>query len=163
MTLKVIFIKRIETYKRMSVSCSVQALRISQSLSIAWKSVLIFVQIQLHWCYVISWFVVVYYWLKKIMCLSVSKGEYVMTKAYLVDVLSWLREGMEQWENNLKKKNTEACGRSCGSGSWVKVLTRPNCQVKNREAERWTLLNYWVLCLKNVSKLWIDFIESKSI
>lgn len=107
MTLKVIFIKRIETYKRMSVSCSVQALRISQSLSIAWKSMLIFVQIQLHWCYVISWFVVVYYWLKKIMCLSVSKGEYVMTKAYLVDVLSWLREGMEQWENNLKKKKQQ--------------------------------------------------------
>lgn len=161
MTLKVIFTKRIETYKRMSVSCNVQALRKSQFLSIVWKSVLIFVQIQLHWCYIIYWFVVVYCWLKKIHCVDqFQKGEYVMTKAYLVDVLSWPREGKEQWESN---KKTEVCGRSCGSGSWVKVLTRPDCQVKNQEAERWTLLNYWVLCLTSVSKLWIDFIESKSI
>lgn len=36
----------------------------------------------------------------------------VMTKAYLVDVLSWQTGG--KWENNEK---AGVCGRSCASGS----------------------------------------------
>lgn len=41
MTLKVIFTKRIETYKKMSVFCNVRLKKKIQFLPIVWKSVLI--------------------------------------------------------------------------------------------------------------------------
>lgn len=68
-------------------------------------------------------------------CWSVSKGAVCDDKG-LSGRCFVLREGKEQRENN----KSEVCGRGCESGPRVKALTRPNCQVKKQEAERWTLL-----------------------
>lgn len=87
MTLGGDFTKKIEMYKRMSELGNAQALQKFQSLTMVWKTVLIFFKLNYidkmllcgSWLYIVVG-------KKNSLCWSVSKGQSVMT-AYLVVVL----------------------------------------------------------------------------
>lgn len=150
-----IFTRRLETYKRMSVFYNVQDLKnFRPSLLCGY---LYWFSFKFNYTDVMllceSWSCALLLVTKSHHVDQFQKGQCVMAKAYLVDVLSWEKE-----RSSGKIIKAEVCGRGCVSGSWVKALTRPNCQVKKQETERWTHLNYWFFHLKNVSTLWIDFI-----